>query len=129
MPRLSPTQIAIALKTPPVPKRTKEIFQYDPTTYDAVIVGMFGRVWLDEEVFPPRAKEIWSALFQHCLGDSVDFDDVPLVLGVAERTKSDVLRKKAIRALEMHLIDCSGTDDSLKPNVKELLRNLQEVAA
>jgi hypothetical protein len=131
MPRLNPTQIAIALKTPRVPKCNKDIFVYEPAIYDALIEGMFGRRWGDEhdETFPPHAKEIWSALFRQCLGDSIDFDEVPLVIGVAERTKSDVLREKAVRALEMHIVDCSGTDDSLKPKVKETLTTLREVFA
>ena len=111
MPKLTKLQIEHALRTPATPKRNKEAFRYEAAIYDDVIVGMFGRVWLDEEVFPPRAKEIWSALFQQCLGDSIDFEDVPLVVAVAEHTKSETLRAKAVCALKLHLLDCSGTEN------------------
>jgi hypothetical protein len=70
--------------------------------------GLSGCIWLDEETFPPRSKEIWSALFQPCIGNSPAFEDVPLVIAVAENTKSEVLRAKAIVALKLHLVDCSG---------------------
>jgi hypothetical protein len=129
MSTLNPAQIALALRTPVVQKRAKEEFAYNPDTYDEVIVKMFKRVWLDEETFPPRAKEIWSALFQPCIGNSPAFEDLELLMSVAERTQSEVLRAKAIAALKLHLVDCSGTDGSLKAKVQEILNSLQEVAA
>jgi hypothetical protein len=130
MSTLNPAQIAIALrKTPVVLKRAKETFTYNPDTYDEVIEKMFRRKWLDEETFPQRAKEIWSALFQPCIGNCPAIEDVPLLMSVVENTKSDVLRDKAIVALKLHLVDCSGTDGSLKFTVQEVLNNLQEVAA
>jgi hypothetical protein len=129
MSTLNPNQIALAIKKPVVLKRAKEEFVYDPSTYDKAIEGMFRRKWLDEETFLPRAKEIWSALFQPCIGNSPAFEDIPMLMSVAERTKSDVLRTKAIAALKLHLVDCSGTDGSLKPKVQEILNSLQEVAA
>jgi hypothetical protein len=122
---LDPAQLAIALKRPVALKRAnKEELIYDPDTYDKAIEGLFRRKWLDEETFLPRAKEIWSALFQPVIGNSPSFEDVPLLLSVVEDTKSDVLRDKAIVALKLHLVDCSGVDDSLKSKVQEILNGV-----
>jgi hypothetical protein len=130
MSTLDPTQIAVALrKTPVVLKRVKETFTYNPDTYDEVIEKMFRRKWLDEETLPPRAKEIWSALFQPVIGNCPAFEDLELIMSVAVRTKSDTLRTKSIAAMKLHLTDCSGTNDELKGKVQETLNNLTGVAA
>jgi hypothetical protein len=51
-------------------------------------------------------------------------------MSVAQRTKSDVLKSKAVSGLKLYLLDCSGKHpDSLKPKVQEVLNSLQEVAA
>ena len=116
---LDPNQLASFTKQPVAIKRA-ESFTYDPS-YDKQVEGMFRRKWLDEETFKPHAKRIWSALFQPVIGNSPAFEDVPMLMSIVENTQSDVLRGKAIAALQMYLVDCSGVDGSLKSTVQQLL--------
>ncbi|WP_433965141.1 hypothetical protein [Tunturiibacter gelidiferens] len=124
---LDPNQLASFTKQPVNVKRTKEEFVYDPA-YDKHVEGMFRRKWDEEETFKPHAKQIWSALFQPVIGNSPAFGDVPMLMSIAERTKSDVLRGKALACLKLHLMDCSGVDGSLKDRVQETLNNVTGVA-
>src|SRR5665213_2889995 len=84
-------------KTPtPQTTKTPASFPYNVALYDEPLEGMFGRRWDDLEVFPPRAKEIWSALFRCTIGGTFALEEVSMLLAVAENTRSESLRTRAI---------------------------------
>lgn len=126
---LSPEQINIALRRQPAStKKQPENFPYDYARYDDALEGMFGRRWDDLEVFPPRAKEIWSALFRCTIGGTFTLEEVSMLLAVAQNTRSESLRTRAIGGLRDYVVDCTGTNPALKPAAQKLLYSLTATA-
>jgi hypothetical protein len=86
---------------------------------------MSNRRWDEMEVFHPLSKKIYGTLSNVAvLGNNPGFDDLPILMAVAKTTNHPVLRHKAVVALDLYLIDCSGTDASMKPEVNQLLESL-----
>jgi hypothetical protein len=128
MSTLSPHQLSHALRLTPKTKTSKTApFAYDPDIYDAPLEGMFGRRWHDDlEVFPPRAKELWSALFAPTIGRTPCFEELPMLKAIAAKSRVPSLRNRAEGGLRDYLRDCSGNvDPSMKREVSDFLDRLK----
>lgn len=125
MSTLSPQVISRVLQVPLRKPDHTPAFVYD-NSLDDLIAGMSNRRWDEFETFPPMATRVYYAISGSCvLGNNPEFDDIPLLLTVAETTKHPDLRRKASTALQLYLADCSGVDASLKPRVREVLESMK----
>lgn len=102
-------------------QRTNLANTYDPTSLDDLLPRLVGRRVYYDQAFPPNAHRLRSIFFSTKIGEPPAFEDVALIISTFKRTRSDKVLNMAIDSLRSYLLDCSGNDPSLKPEVQDLL--------